>query len=80
MEIKEFENPEKTDYDIKGRLKSIKTQPNKVDNSFNSDNGIDLNALYEYKKSLEMANNNERHDDFDINGFGEIIRPEGKSR
>ena len=78
MEFKEFENPEQKDYDIKaGSKNTTTTNPlTTFDNSLNSDSGIDLNALgdmLEFTTSTTNSNTN-----YEINEFGEIIRPEGK--
>jgi len=45
MEFKEFENPEQVDYDLKVGINNIPPFTNTFDDSLNSEEGIDLNAL-----------------------------------
>jgi len=45
MEFKEFKNPEEEDYDIKVGVNNITPNSKVIDNSLNTDEGIDLNAL-----------------------------------
>lgn len=73
MEVKEFENPEQNDYDIKVSTKvPIFAQPNNNDDSLNTDKGIDLNALGDETFSVpQMSGDN---GNYTINEFGEIIR------
>lgn len=75
MEFKEFENPEESDYDIKSGSKNVNPSTIVVENSLNVEEGIDLNAPQFYN---DGADNQEPN--FQINEFGEIIRPEGKSK
>ena len=82
MEFKEFENPEQKDYDIKVGNKNINNPSKTVDDSLNSEEGIDLNMIDEdYGKVPEMPIITNQNPDFEINEYGEIIRePKGKSR
>ena len=83
MEFKEFENPEQADYDLKVGNKSAKTTNVPVDNSLNTDEGVDLNALVdEMMTDFENPKPNVSTSGATINEFGEIIRPnnQGKPR
>ena len=75
MEFKEFENPEQKDYDIKVGVNNIESNSSVIDNSLNTDEGIDLNILGENEIPIMNVDN----PNVTINEFGEIIR-EGKSR
>jgi len=82
MEFKEFENPEQKDYDVKvGTKASTFTPPSNNNDALNTDEGIDLNALCN-ENVPEFTIPTNFNSNFEINEFGEIIRPEekGKSR
>ena len=85
MEFKEFENPEQAGYDVKAGVKNAKTLTPIVDNSLNTEAGIDLNALADADldefslEQLQTVKSEVSKGNFTINEFGEIIRPEGKS-
>lgn len=67
---------------LKSEQKKTVPTPQPVDNSLNSNKGIDLNDpdVYEdYAKTSETSISGSDNLNFTINEFGEIIRPEGKS-
>ena len=72
MEFKEFENPEQKDYDIKVGSKSTTNPLTNLSNS----QGIDLNGLEGMLGFTPPTTNSNA--DFEVNEFGEIIRPEEK--
>ena len=78
MEFKEFENPEQRDYDLKIDSESVRPPSTNYNDSLNSADGIDLNALGSDDFRIEIPKSNAN---FRINEFGEIIREEkGRTR
>jgi len=75
MEFKEFDNPEKLDYDLNVGIKNANLPVGTPDNSLNSEEGIDLNML---GKEEFIPESTEANFNGEINEYGEIVR--GRSR
>jgi len=71
MEFKEFSNPEAKDYDVKVGVKNLGTiKKNVIDNSLNTDEGIDLNMLGQpFEMPTPTTESNAT-----FNEYGEIVR------